>query len=619
MKVWVLFILMPLSLWSQQDWQREAVETKGQSFVRNDSAHIAVQNKNDLIGGSEVNAIPVFQKNHKVELDFIGPHMSEMGNQNPFTDVELIVNFIHPEKTYAIRGFFAADGNAAESGADSGNVWSVRFSPDLIGDWTYSAHLDGKPIGAGAFKVVQSDKELPDFRAIGKLKVENGYFKGDRSFWMKMGTNSPENLLAYVDFDNTYRMVAEAREGEAAPPNEVHRYQLHQDDWQEGDPSWRNGKGKALIGGMNYLASRGMNAVYFLTLNINGDGKDVWPYRDPTNFLRFDVSKMAQWEILLDHMEKLGIALHIVLQETENELLLDNGDTGPQRRLYLEELISRFGHHNGIIWNLGEENGDNPWAGKGQNTAQRKEMIRFISENDPYDHPLIIHTLPNEPIRGDVLNELLDEKQLDGISLQVNHRKQAPEVLMEWHDKSKAAGKKWLISMDEIGEWHTGALTDDEDPGHLTLRRYVLWGTLLSGAAGVEWYFGARSSTNDLGTEDWKNRNQLWELSNNARAFFEEHLPYWDMVPDHSSIQLDSAYCLSKPGEIYAVYTPEASNVKIDLSKHLDNFSVGWYDVLKGGSLLQGSKEVIKGGGLIQIGMPPYNSNRDWVILIKRE
>ena len=41
--------------------------------------------------------------------------------------------------------------------------------------------------------------------------------------------------------------------------------------------------------------------------------------------------------------------------------------------------------------------------------------------------------------------------------------------------------------MDEIGEWHTGALTDAQDPEHPTLRHHAMWGTLLSGAAGVEW------------------------------------------------------------------------------------------------------------------------------------
>lgn len=65
-----------------------------------------------------------------------------------------------------------------------------------------------------------------------------------------------------------------------------------------------------------------------------GDGKDVWPWIDPYERTRYDCSKLDQWKIVFDHMDKLGIMLHVVTQETENELLLDNGYTGVMRKLY---------------------------------------------------------------------------------------------------------------------------------------------------------------------------------------------------------------------------------------------------------------------------------------------
>jgi len=39
-------------------------------------------------------------------------------------------------------------------------------------------------------------------------------------------------------------------------------------DWQSGDPDWGNGKGKAIIGALNYLASQHVNSIYFLPMNI---------------------------------------------------------------------------------------------------------------------------------------------------------------------------------------------------------------------------------------------------------------------------------------------------------------------------------------------------------------
>ena len=94
-----------------------------------------------------------------------------------------------------------------------------------------------------------------------------------------------------------------------------------------------------------------------ISLNILSDGKDVWPYSDHNERYRFDCSKLDQWEIVFDHMERKGVMLHLLTQETENETLLDNGETSVQRKVYYKELIARFGHHLGIIWNMGEENG----------------------------------------------------------------------------------------------------------------------------------------------------------------------------------------------------------------------------------------------------------------------
>jgi hypothetical protein len=58
-----------------------------------------------------------------------------------------------------------------------------------------------------------------------------------------------------------------------------------------------------MIGALNYLNSVGVNSAYMLTLNILGDGKDVWPFTDHNERYRFDCSKLDQWEIVFDHMD----------------------------------------------------------------------------------------------------------------------------------------------------------------------------------------------------------------------------------------------------------------------------------------------------------------------------
>lgn len=70
-------------------------------------------------------------------------------------------------------------------------------------------------------------------------------------------------------------MTAQNREGEAKSGVGIHRYAPHLQDWLPGDPTWQADKGKSIIGAVNYLADMGLNSIYFLTLNINGDSKDV--------------------------------------------------------------------------------------------------------------------------------------------------------------------------------------------------------------------------------------------------------------------------------------------------------------------------------------------------------
>lgn len=580
---------------------------------------------------------PVYHKSHTVEVDFKGPETSETDSINPFLDYKLMVTFKNGTTKKQVRGFYATDGNAAQTSAQSGAIWKVRFTPYELGKWTYEASLRkggnialnndasaGESVAVenskGQFYVTTSDKEMPDFRAQGLLTLKNSYFYFGHTdeYWLKVGANSPENLLAYIDFDDTYRIEVESREGEATPPKQLHSYAPHKRDWKVGDPTWKNEKGKSLIGALNYLASKGMNSVYFLTMNIGGDGKDVWPYLNPNDFTRFDVSKLEQWNVLFDHMQQKGILLHIVLQETENETLFDNGDTGPIRKLYLQELIARFGHHPALVWNLGEENGPASWTPIAQNDAQRKAMVTYIKENDPYQHPVLLHTHSHDPPKTNVLDSIMGFRPLDGLSFQQDIRENVAAEIAKWRRKSKEQGNEWIITMDEIGIWHTGAQTDEQDPEHPTLVRHALWGSLMSGAAGVEWYFGYHTEFHDLNSEDWRLRNRLWELTDHAHTFFKEHLPYWEMQPDHNLATDKEAFCFQKPGEIYAIYLPGEAIPILDLHNQNGNYSVQWFDPWKGGELKEGSVSQINGGASADLGTPPYENQKDWVVLVKK-
>ena len=74
---------------------------------------------------------------HKITLTFDGPETSETAEPNPFTDYRLNVTFSKGAKTYDVPGYYAADGNAANTSATAGNKWRVHFAPCEAGQWQY--------------------------------------------------------------------------------------------------------------------------------------------------------------------------------------------------------------------------------------------------------------------------------------------------------------------------------------------------------------------------------------------------------------------------------------------------------------------------------------------------
>ncbi len=574
--------------------------------------------------------VPSYLQWQPVSIDFKGPDTSEAANMNPFTDYRLWVTFSNGKVQKVVRGFYAADGNAANSGASEGNVWRVRFSPPQPGVWQYEATMyngDDIALGdepsagqtislkkpAGSFEVKPASNASSGFFALGQLYTQGRYYKTacNDGFWLKGGTNSPENLLGFKDFDQTYRITGQDRDGEAHSGTQIHHFSPHRQDWKPGDPTWQDGKGKNIIGMMNYLAQMGMNSAYMLTLNIDGDGKDVWPYTSPTTFDRFDVSKLAQWNILFEHMQSLGIAVHIVIQETENERMLDGGDTGPMRRLYFDELIARFGHLPGLIWNLGEENGPAEFSPDAQTDVQRIAMANYLKNHDPYGHPVIIHTHSTPQSKDEILSPLLGLASLDGLSFQVNHREQVNAELQKWSEKSGAKGKPWAITMDEIGEWMEGAKTDDVDPTHDSLRRHALWGSIMAGGAGVEWYFGAHQAHNDLTAEDLRSRHNLWAQTKIALDFFNRHTRFWAMTPVNENVSNPNVYAYAEPGKHYVVYLPAGETTTLTVNG-AQGYTLSWFDPLNGGAL-KPYKKTLYGE---QITLPDAPSNADWVALI---
>ncbi len=565
---------------------------------------------------------------HAVTLTFDGPSLSETSTPNPFLDYRLDVTFTAPSgRTRVVPGYFAADGDAANTSATSGGKWRVHLSPDEPGTWTYRASFrqgckvavgaasDGTAAcfngATGSFAVTATNKTGKDLRAQGRLDYVGGHhlrFAGSGAYYLKGGADSPENFLGYYEFDDTRDNGGSAND----LVDGLHHYDAHLGDWTAADPTWKNGQGKRIIGALNYLASKGMNSVYFLTMNVLGDGREVYPWTSYTERVRYDVSKLAQWDVVFSHMTRKGLVLHVVTQETENDQLLDGGELGEQRKLYYRELIARFAHHPGLVWNLGEENTNT--------TAQRKAFADFFRAVDPYAHPTVIHTYPSD--QDTVYPALLGHPTLDGPSLQ-GGPSEVHARTVKWIDAS-AVGQNglpprpWVVSQDEIGSADVGVVPDANDPSHDGVRKQVLWGNLMAGGGGVEWYFGYAYPHADLDCEDWRTRDAMWDQTRHALDFFQTWLPFHQMVHADGLTSSTTDYCLAKEGEVYAVYLPTGGSTSLDLGTSTATFTVHWYNPRSGGVLRTGSVTSITGPGSKSLGTPPDSATSDWVALVRR-
>ena len=546
-----------------------------------------------MAGASDATVEGILRAWHPLTISFLGPNVGESDDKpNPFLDYRLQVKFTSPDgREFNVPGYFDGDGK----GDGRGPCWRARFTPDRAGNWRYRASFRAGPLLAidlatevgtpsafdgtsGKFTVGERDPAAPGFLRWGRLSYAGRHYLKfqDGPYWIKGGTDEPENLLAYKGFDNT---------------RPSHDFASHVDDWRPGDPDWGDGKGRGLIGALNYLASRHVNSIYFLTMNVGGDGKDVWPWAgspdrkgsSSNDNLHYDISKLAQWEQVFAHAQRKGIVLHFVFNEGEeaNKRELDNGELGVERKLYYRELIARFAHHPALQWNLCEE------FNLGLNLGQERvrEFARYVRAVDPYDHPITVHSA------GDPLKSLaftFGDPSFDLTSVQLNQRR-IDVVTEAMREATARSGRPLPASMDEFtvdkGTNKSFIPVDDA----VLQRKQKLWPTYLSGGS-IEFILEGLLDVDRFKTPQ---REALWNDLWHAREFVEE-LPFWDMRPDdrlsrgaatiavgmgRGKTTTMGAQVLAQPGHVYAVYLPSAHQTgELDLSGPTRFFTQQWFN-----------------------------------------
>ena len=246
-----------------------------------------------------------------------------------------------------------------------------------------------------------------------------------------------------------------------------------------------------------------------------------------------------------------------------------------------------------------------------------------------------IHTFPDtqERIYPDLLGA---GSPFTGASLQMNWSA-VHERTLRWVLASAQAKKPWVVANDEQGPAGLGV---PPDPGYVgfagknvkgadvgytlhDIRKSTLWGNLMAGGAGVDYYFGMGSPDNDLVAENFRSRDKSWDYGRIAIDFFRSHkIPFWEMANADALVGNDkhdnSRYCFAKANDAVSGVLAfrkhcEPRSFEGDRPVHCRPGSTRGRRALK-----KGSSRTVKGGAPADLGMPPDNPTEDWLVVVRR-
>ena len=568
---------------------------------------------------SQVSLTGDLKQYHKTTFTFNGLNLTEA--PSTYLNYRMNVTITAPSsQIYTVPAYFAADGNAAETSATNGNKWRCHFTPKEVGDYTYSVSFRtgtniatsvnptaGNAISidglTGTFTISATDKTGDDFRAKGKLQYVNEpvaqFDNGD--YYYEVGADSPETFLEYGDFDAT--------------PGR-HDYAEVAANYNPGDPSWDGGKGTEIIAAVNYLANQEMNVHYIIVNNITGDGNGAYPFPDRASYTTYDVSKLDQWQIVFDHMYNKGIAIEMVLSETENSNWFENqegmdaNEFSDARKLYYREMIARFGYLN-VIYNIGEEaNWD---SGGDEFTAELiEEAAIYINNLTPYNDLVSIHNGPSNDFS--IYSELFDlpgTTAITAVSLQGNYNNfnHGHNRIRTIKRNAEADGR---VIVARYSEPYSPTLPDVE-----TWTNNALWSSITVGAAGIHYY----SHNGDIDEDDYTLYTSFYQRMAYAKAFIENNnIPIWEMEKDVGGIETDGeGYLLSNDSDYFVAFLPSGGTATVNLDDDGNTYTITWFNPREGGMLQDGSITNVASGDDVAIGFAPEDESSSWVVFIKKD
>jgi hypothetical protein len=489
---------------------------------------------------------------------------------NPFTDVTL-------------RGSFgrvgAAESTAVDGFCDSGNgtLYRIRFMPSSPGDYSFSVSFKdphAETTHAGVFKAIDGHRRGPirvdpkyPWHFIWEGTGEHYFFNGTTAFWL---------------------------------------------------PGWKDDR--IITGCIDRLAGLKINRIRVLLAGaadtywgepvMQGDNFTLllrpWIAKSPRSFdrpeidyARFDVSYWQKWERMLRHARERNVIVSVI-QDISTHKAQPKAGSDDERR-YLRYAVARLGAFSNVTWDLGDDLDsfrDETWA---------RETGTLIGGWDPVKHLATSHPVHRE-------HQDRGSAWFGFTSIQDWSRRQHA-LMLEEREIQKKTGRIIPQTNEEYGyEDHYPHWAPKPDGDSADTLRRTAWEIAMAGA------YGTAGESCRRGTNIWPDTGGGWVNGRGDDTMVMlkgyEHMvdfftsfEWWKTEP-HDELVTGGAYCLAKPGEIYAVYLPKEGDVTITLEA--GSYDASWFGAFTGERIPLGTVEGTSWKS------PKTPGWLDWAILLQK-
>jgi hypothetical protein len=489
---------------------------------------------------------------------------------NPFTDATLEGSFGKAGRSNrtAVTGF---------CDSANGNTYRIRFMPSSTGSHTYSVTYR-----QGAFEIsYKGTFQASDGGRRGSIRVdpENPWhfiWEGTGEHYFHNGTTAfflpgwREERIIYDSLERLHRL-------------KINRIRVLLSGAI--DTFW----GEPIMTGKNFTT--------FLR---------PWIAEVPDNhehpridYTRFNVLYWQKWERMLRFARGRDVIISVIIDTYTHKAQAAAGSEDERR--YFKYAASRLGAFSNITWDLGDDLStfrDEKWT---------HEMGTLLVNLDPYHHLATSHPESRQP--QDRASEWFGFTAIQDWS-----RNQHALMLEERQIQAKT-GRIIPQINEEYGYEDHYPQWAPAPPGNSTeaLRR-VAWDIAMAGCYGTTGE-SARRGTNiwpDTGGGFYNGRGDdtmvMLKGYEHMVDFFTS-FEWWKTEP-HDELVNNEAYCLAKPGEIYAVYLPRGGTVTIQLQS--GSYEASWFGAFTGEVVSLPPVE----GPLWTSPSPP--GWLDWALLLRR-